>query len=217
MTCAGCLRYVPLRYTESKDLVTKLMEEFKMRKLFFVSFLTLSVFVAPAIVNAQETAFDSIKDENFKKCLVEKYGSFSNTPEKIQLLSCSNGQFTRDIKKIVSIEGIEIFTNLIYIDFSRNQIKEIPATIGSLVNLTTIDLSNNEITTIPSEMKTLVDLKTLDLSNNEINDAPDSIVTILGGKKLKGLDLSGNNISITSVETENMKKKMGLNYLSFLN
>jgi len=148
------------------------MEEFEMRKLFFASFLTLSVLVAPAIVNAQETAFDFISDVNLKKCLFEKYSAYSNAPETLQMLSCSGGSFTRESKKIVSIEGISKFTNLIYIDLSYNNVREIPANIGALVNLKTMDLSHNSLKTLPVEIASLVNLQTLDLSNNKIRTFP---------------------------------------------
>jgi len=58
----------------------------------------------------------------------------------------------------------------------NNQIKELPAEIGSLPNLEVLNLANNQLTSLPSEIKNLKKLKKLNIKGNNIS--PDQISEI---------------------------------------
>ncbi len=123
---------------------------------------------------------------------------------------------------IKSIAGIEIFKNLIMLDISYNEIKDIPKElealqnlrilivndnnitelsqgITKLTNLEVLDASANNITKISAEIGKLAKLEQLQLQSNKINELPDSISSLIS---LEMLVLEDNLI-------EKLPKKIG--------
>lgn len=93
---------------------------------------------------------------------------------------------------ITTIKGIQYLTGLQRLDLKRNQIVEIPDTIGELKKLYQIFLNDNCIGEIPDSIGQLSNLRYLYLSNNSLDEISDSIGQL---KKLQYLDLSGNQIN----------------------
>ena len=95
--------------------------------------------------------------------------------------------------EITSIEGIEKFTNLTYLDLHVNNIENISVLEG-LTNLTELDLWDNKIEDI-SALEGLTNLTDLDLRYNEIKD----ISALEGLTNLTDLNLENNNVEDISV------------------
>lgn len=88
--------------------------------------------------------------------------------------------------------GIGKLSHLKYLDASKNKLTSIPYTLGFIKNLEVLLLSQNEIFTLPKEIGNLENLRFLDLWSNEIDQFPESIRDL---KKLKKLDMRVININ----------------------
>ena len=118
-------------------------------------------------------------------------------------------------------KGLEYFRNILYLlknikslNFSKNNIKYFPMLLLTLPNLEELYLSRNLLSIFPA--KNLIDnnytnitpyLQILDLSNNKLEQFP---IIIEFFKKLKLLNLSGNNINnincLIHMRLENLEK-----------
>ncbi|EQB62124.1 small gtp-binding protein [Vairimorpha apis BRL 01] len=89
------------------------------------------------------------------------------------------------------------FTKLKRLDFSYNQIVEIPSSIKELTSIEIINLKNNRIKILPSCINKLTTLTSLDLSYNKLIEFPDNCFNL---NNLSILDLQKNSITnITSI------------------
>ncbi|MBE9066315.1 GTP-binding protein, partial [Leptolyngbya cf. ectocarpi LEGE 11479] len=79
-------------------------------------------------------------------------------------------------------------------DLSKNQITQIPETIGQMKNLQQLDLSKNQITQICETIGQVKNLQQLDLSANQIEAIPESLEMLT---QLKLLDLRHNILPIS--------------------
>lgn len=107
---------------------------------------------------------------------------------------------------IKSIVGIEIFKNLIMLDISGNEIKEMPKEIGVLQNLRILIINDNQITDLGPGITNLINLEVLDASSNKIVKLPVEITKLA---KLEQLQLQNNMINelpngITSLKSLEM-------------
>jgi Leucine-rich repeat (LRR) protein len=123
-------------------------------------------------------------------------------------------------------DTLVVFSNLRWLDISKNKLKEIPASIGKLENLEYLNasknklrsvpytlgylkklkilvLNQNEIETLPKEIGNLSSLQVLDLWSNEIDQFPESISQL---HQLKKVDLRG--ININEQAQERIKKQL---------
>lgn len=80
-------------------------------------------------------------------------------------------------RNITSLEGMQYFHNIEYLNFKDNEIKDI-SQLNALSSLTSLDLSYNEIEDI-TPVTNLIYLSTLNLSNNQISNV-DAISTFQG-------------------------------------
>ncbi|XP_066357587.1 probable disease resistance protein At5g63020 isoform X2 [Miscanthus floridulus] len=76
--------------------------------------------------------------------------------------------------------AIQSFTELTYLDLSRNRIKEIPEELFALVNLEHLDLSRNRaLRTVPKRLRELTKLKFLYLAGTGIERIPKEVISCL--------------------------------------
>jgi len=68
------------------------------------------------------------------------------------------------------------FLNLFYLDFSHNQLSELPESLGRLINLKNLSLSDNQLVELPKFIGDLKNLVNLNLSNNQLVELPKSII-----------------------------------------
>ncbi|KAI5055562.1 hypothetical protein GOP47_0029083 [Adiantum capillus-veneris] len=67
------------------------------------------------------------------------------------------------------------FTNLISLDLSKNQLKELPCSIGDLDRLEVLDLQSNQLSSLPDAIGFLENLRYLNVSGNMLVNLPESI------------------------------------------
>ena len=79
--------------------------------------------------------------------------------------------------------------NLILLNLSYNQLRDIPSSLGKLLNLKQLDLSHNFIKNLPKELWKLKNLKFLGLSENRLEGLSNSIEKLIN---LKILTLDNN-------------------------
>lgn len=101
---------------------------------------------------------------------------------------------------ISSIEGIEYFTNLEYIDFRNNLITNVA--LNSLVSLNTLVLNNNLLSVL--DLNSLINLKSLSCNNNDI-----VLLNINNLTLLEYLDFSFNQL--TNINLNNFPNLKNLN------
>lgn len=101
---------------------------------------------------------------------------------------------------ISSIEGIEYFTNLEYIDFRNNLITNVA--LNSLVSLNTLVLNNNLLSVL--DLNSLINLKSLSCNNNDI-----VLLNINNLTLLESLDFSFNQL--TNINLNNFPNLKNLN------
>jgi len=104
----------------------------------------------------------------------------------------------------------EIFglINLQIINFSTNKITEIPREICCLINLEEFYCRRNEITEIPKEMECLINLKKFYCQNNKITKIPKEIFKMI---KLEFINFATNKITKIPKEIENLINLTELN------
>ena len=139
------------------------------------------------------TQIDKTENENLVSALEDlglgekdAEGNLTITPEEIQKtteLNLSNQELT-------SLEGVEIFTNLTYLDCSENSLTELD--LSETTSLTYLNCSGNPLTTVNFE--SLTELEIL-LCNNCFNNSTTRASIDENGK----LDLSANT-KLQSVE-----------------
>lgn len=93
-------------------------------------------------------------------------------------------------------------TNLIGLNVSENNLKEIPGKIEKLNRLKFLWLYENEIAEIPSIISSLTNLETLDLRGNKLTEK--NIDSIFELKNLQFLSLESNNIQVLSEKISNL-------------
>ncbi|RWS11681.1 protein flightless-1-like protein [Dinothrombium tinctorium] len=82
---------------------------------------------------------------------------------------------------------------LLILDLSHNQLKEVPSELEQAKSLRVLNLSNNEIESIPNHLFVhLTDLLYLDLSNNKLDTLPPQLRRLVN---LQTLILNSNNLS----------------------
>ncbi|MDD2371471.1 MAG: leucine-rich repeat domain-containing protein [Firmicutes bacterium] len=105
-------------------------------------------------------------------------------------------------KGIKSIEGLDIFTNLLLLDLSENEIKEIPKDMSKLQSLRILIINDNQISELGSGIMSLTKLEVLAANGNKINDLPSDIGNF---DKLEQLQLQGNLITSLPKEISGLK------------
>jgi Leucine-rich repeat (LRR) protein len=82
---------------------------------------------------------------------------------------------------------------VISIQFHRQRLKQIPATIGNFSSLRILNLAENQLSTLPSTIGNLKELRKLDLSFNSISSLPNTLANLI---HLEDLDLTWNPLYI---------------------
>lgn len=102
--------------------------------------------------------------------------------------------------KITHIPADAFPKHLRWLILTDNQIKEIPASIGSCIKLQKCALAGNQLQTLPVEMKNCVNLELLRISANKITKLPEWLLTL---PRLSWIAYSGNPCSYNaSLQTE---------------
>jgi Leucine-rich repeat (LRR) protein len=112
--------------------------------------------------------------------------------------------FSQNLLKDVPPE-IGSMTNLTFLNLEENKLESLPPEIGNLINLRTLKLGNgedwfnvtkiynNKLKVLPAEMGNLSQLRIFECSNNQLGNLPPNLFDKM--TKLKGLDLSGNQLT----------------------
>lgn len=83
------------------------------------------------------------------------------------------------------------FNNLVSLDLSKNQLKDLPSSIGDLDSLEVLDLQSNQLSSLPDAIGFLENLKVLNVSGNMLVALPDS----MGGcRKLMDINAGFNQL-----------------------
>lgn len=100
---------------------------------------------------------------------------------------------------------ISLFTNLISLDISNNQMKTISPDICSLPQLRTFIARNNLLTTesIPKDFGLLRSLVVMNLSGNQFNEVPMQFMELT---ELKCLYLGANRVSVVSKDIARLQR-----------
>ena len=144
---------------------------------------------------AQTVLLDSISLDTIKA-----FTSISEAlkhPEQVIKL-----QLKREKLKTIPIEVFK-FTNLQYLDVSKNNIVEIPSEIKLLKNIQYLNISKNKLEKLPPEIGELHHLKNLQIGQNELYALPPEIGNL---EELTILDAWSNNLGTFPQELSNLKK-----------
>ncbi|MCP4439331.1 MAG: hypothetical protein GY810_10365, partial [Aureispira sp.] len=98
-------------------------------------------------------------------------------------------------EQVLTLGWLGYWTQIITLDLSDNNIKEIPTSIGDLVNLKKLNLGRNPIEQLPESIGNLQSLISLDATNTALKELPQSFVQL---KNLKSCFLKG--LSISNIE-----------------
>jgi hypothetical protein len=116
------------------------------------------------IVNLEE--WDVYSEElkyRARNAYFKSYITMYNNINNIALLSLSYNR--RKLTKIIP-EIFKVFTDLIILELTNNQLTELPPEIGNLTKLKYLDLYNNNLKELPKEIGELKNLENLSLKEN---------------------------------------------------
>ncbi len=174
-----------------------------MKKLLMLIFiLTIGLFGSLSSIKAEEvkSIVEQFPDQNLRNeiCIIldKKETDTISVIEAEEIKSL----MLNDVG-IKSLEGIEIFKNLIMLDIGSNEIKEIPKGFGTIKNLRILIINDNQLNEL-GLITNLVNLEVLDASNNKINKISAEIANL---DKLEQLQLQNNIISKIPVEISRLK------------
>lgn len=125
---------------------------------------------------------------------------------KLQLRKLPNHLFPEEICNFSNLRWLDVsknklreipasigkLTELEYFNASRNKLTSVPYTIGFLKKLRILILNQNEIVALPKEVGNLENLENLDLWSNELDQFPASMSQL---KNLKRVDMRVININ----------------------
>lgn len=160
-----------------------------MRRLVLVlGFWVLLVFGSEGVLGAPApgTFLSTFPDPNLRKevCLILG---------KTEADTLEKGDTARFTSLMLKNKGIEVFSNLISLDLSGNELKELPEGIGKLESLRILGLNNNQLKGLPVELGSLDHLEVLSLTGNALTTLP---VEIGGLVSLEQLNLKGNQLGV---------------------
>jgi hypothetical protein len=111
----------------------------------------------------------------------------------ITALSLFAGRKLSTVPLSLFLPKFQLCVSLGTLNLSRNEIKKLPAAIGSLVALVHLDVSRNFIRRLPQELQALVNLKHCNASSNQFKGLPDLALDQLATlPALRVLDLRRN-------------------------
>lgn len=102
--------------------------------------------------------------------------------EAVQQLVASNNLLTELPGALFAYNGMG--TRLTRIDFSNNQIEEIPPQVSHLRVCVEFNISSNRIKELPEQMSSMTSLEVLNLNNNSLTELPKFIAEFRNLKKL---------------------------------
>lgn len=131
---------------------------------------------------------DNIWLQRLNKEFPNEFFVFGMNPKERYILLHS----LRDVKeKLRREETLEELYNLKELDLSKENLTEIPDSIGNLINLRTLLFYNNKLTKIPDSIGNLYNLELLNLRDNNLTEIPDSLKNL---SNLKYLYLGHNRL-----------------------
>ena len=92
-------------------------------------------------------------------------------------------------------------TNLTNLVIQRNELTELPETIGNLTNLITLDLSQNKLTKLPQSIGNLKNILDLRLNNNNLRSLPESFGNLENINLCQGTRINKDFLSNQIVKT----------------
>jgi hypothetical protein len=124
---------------------------------------------------------------------LEGFDEIIKNPQYLTQATIQNSQLT------TLPPEIGMLTHLQRMSFNNNQLIVLPPEIGNFTRLLDLILSNNQLTVLPPEIGKLTQLEELYLNNNKLTDITFNgtiLKAFANFKKLRRLDLSGNQISL---------------------
>jgi Leucine-rich repeat (LRR) protein len=86
--------------------------------------------------------------------------------------------------------------NIIYLDCSENQLKEIPKEIGNLINLQKFNCFHNQLNELPKEIGNLINLQYFYCYDNQLKDLP---IEIINCRNLRYFNYHNNEIIMNPI------------------
>jgi len=126
-----------------------------------------------------------LKDNNIQN-LPSEFAQLSS----LYFLDLGENQLAEIPEEVYSLDIEEFW-------FSGNELKELPAKIGSLTSLRSIDLSGNLLSDLPEELMLIPNLEGIGVANNLFEEIPNFIYSI---NSLTGISFAENKISKVSVD-----------------
>ena len=94
------------------------------------------------------------------------------------------------------------FAQLLSLQFSNSQLRDLTNHIGQLAQLQSLILNNNQLTILPESLGHLTKLRTLDLQANQLTILPESIGQLT---QLQSLNLNDNKLKVLPESIGNLK------------
>jgi len=167
------------KYSNSKELPTKLTECKNLHKIYFGWHKNFDL---PKLFK--------LLSELPKLDTLEMYAcDIKKIPKEVGLLT-NLKCFILTLNDITDISSeIKNLKSLECLDISSNKLTSLPEEIGELTNLTQLLLTDNDIIELPNSICNLQNLRELTLTSNNLKSLPNSIYKL---KNLKELALFGN-------------------------
>lgn len=166
---------------------------------------------SPAPSSVGQTIAQNFPDPNLAQVVADELTNGDVNIVLNQTMVDSFVQLNAGSRDISDITGIEILTNLEYLDLGYNQITTLPDNIGNLSNLNHLDLSSNQLTTLPESIGNLSNLNHLMLANNKLTKLPDNLGNL---SALSSLFVFENQLTALPESIGNLSNLIELNVSS---
>ena len=164
------------------------------KKVVLLLILFFTIFFIPSPMVKADGEIGKVKDLFTDNSLKSEIKLILNKGEEDYITSDEAAGITSLLlkdKSIENIKGIEIFSNLKYLNLEENRITTLPAEIGTLKQLQFLYLGGNIITELPKEIGGLILLEELSLRANKLTTLSEELGKLVN---LRKIDISSNSL-----------------------
>lgn len=153
-----------------------IIKKFLISLTLVVTILAGGFLSQPVKAAVGDTIAETFPDQNMAQGVANTISSGDVNAVLTQVMADGLTTLTINGQGIQNATGIDVFSNLEYLNLGYNELENLPDSIGNLSNLQYLNLAYNQLSSLPTSIGNLINLKNIELSNNQfLTSLPESI------------------------------------------